>query len=163
VDGNGNVYVADSSNNIIRKITSAGVVSTLAGATSGGIADGTGSAARFFNPRGIAVDAGGNVYVADTGSHTIRKIDVNGTVGTIAGHASSVGAADGPGSSARFSSPTGISVDGQGNLYVADLGNGTIRKITPNGSVTTLAGNPGPQLAQQMGPEMQPNSTAPIR
>jgi hypothetical protein len=141
VDGSGNVYVADSVNNTIRKITSGGVVTTAAGlTTSVGSADGTNSAARFNNPGDVAVDASGNVYVADTGNATIRKITPSGVVTTLAGLARSGGSADGTGNSARFNMPYGVAVDGAGNVYVADTGNDKIRKITPGGVVTTLAG-----------------------
>src|SRR5438093_8894811 len=143
VDGAGNVYVTDFSNTI-RKITPAGVVTTLAG-TPGvhASADGTGSAAQFWQPWGIAVDSAGIVYVADQANSTIRKITPAGVVTTIAGAAGMFGSADGSGSAARFNSPGGIAVDSSGNLYVADTLNSTIRKITSAGVVTTLAGAPG--------------------
>jgi streptogramin lyase len=144
VDGSGNVYVTDSNNNTIRKITPAGVVRTLAGtAGARGSADGTGSAARFYNPSGVAVDASGNVYVADSYNNTIRKITPAGAVTTLAGTAGAYGSADGTGSAARFQYPSGVAVDGSGNVYVADTYNNTIRKITPAGVVTTLAGTAG--------------------
>ena len=144
VDSAGNVYVADTGNNTIRKITPSGVVSTLAGlAGSIGSADGTGSAARFFQPYGVAVDSAGNVYVADTNNNTIRKITPSGVVSTLAGLAGSFGSADGTGSAARFYYPEGVAVDSAGNVYVADTGNDTIRKITPSGVVSTLAGLAG--------------------
>jgi hypothetical protein len=145
VDGTGNVYVADSGNETIRKISPAGMVTTLAGlARESGSTDGTGSAARFKSPWGIAVDSAGNVYVADSGNETIRKISPAGTVTTLAGVAGRGGCADGTGSAARFSQPRDIAVDGADNLYVADgWGNEgcgiAIRKITPAGVVTTLA------------------------
>ena len=129
VDSAGNVYVADSNNVTIRKITPGGVVSTLAGlAGQYGSADGTGSAARFNNPNGVAVDSAGNVYVADTCNYTIRKITPGGVVSTLAGLAGNRGSADGTGSAARFFSPQGVAVDSAGNVYVADTGNHTIRK-----------------------------------
>jgi streptogramin lyase len=144
VDGSGNVYVADYSNSTIRKITPAGVVSTLAGtAGSTGSTDGTGAAARFYNPWGFAVGGSGNVYVADTWNHTIRKITPAGVVSTFAGTALASGSADGTGAAARFNGPVGVAVDGSGNVYVADTNNSTIRKITPAGVVTTLAGTTG--------------------
>src|SRR5207302_1119435 len=140
----GNIYVGDRANNTIRKITSSGVVTTLAGSTVPfGNADGTGSAARFRSPKGVAIDNGGNVYVADLGNNTIRKITSAGVVTTLAGSAGSNGSADGTGSAARFAGPTGVATDRGGNVYVADNRNHTIRKITSSGVVTTLAGSAG--------------------
>src|SRR6266702_4395720 len=144
VDGSGNVYVADSSSSTIRKVTPAGVVTTLAGSAGvSGSADGTGSAARFSYPESVAVDGSGNVYVADTYNYTIRKVTPAGVVTTLAGSAGVRGSADGTGSAARFYDPQGVAVDRSGNIYVADSGNSTIRKITPAGEVTTLAGLAG--------------------
>ena len=143
VDTAGNVYVADTSNHTIRKTSPAGVVTTLAGtANSPGPNDGTGANARFNFPSGVAVDTAGNVYVAD-GNHTVRKISSVGVVTTLAGTAGSPGPADGTGANARFSLPSGVAVDTAGNVYVADLNNHTIRKISPAGAVSTLAGSPG--------------------
>jgi hypothetical protein len=144
VDGADNVFVADSSNNTIRKITPDGVVTTLAGtAGSSGSADGVGAAARFCQPEGVAVDGTGNVFVADTYNHAIRKITPDGVVTTLAGTPGSSGSADGTASAARFSYPSGVAVDGAGNVFVADSSNNTIREITPEGVVITLAGTAG--------------------
>ena len=146
VDAAGNVFVADTSNLTIRKISPAGVVTTLAGtAGSAGSTDGTGAAARFNSPRGLAVDGAGNVLVADTANHTIRKISPAGVVTTLAGSAGSAGSTDGTGAAARFNLPIGLAVDGAGNVLVADYKNHTIRKISPAGVVTTLAGKAGVQ------------------
>jgi len=142
VDGGGNVYVADSGNFTIRKVTSGGVVTTLAGnAGQSGFMDATGNAALFGCPAGLAVDGTGNVYVADVTNHVIRKITSGGGVTTLAGNPTQSGYADGSGSAALFNSPTGVAVDGAGNVYVADNLNHLIRKITTSGTVTTLAGS----------------------
>ena len=116
-------------------------VTTLAGSPgANGSADGTGSAARFNRPADLAVDGTGNVFVTDTNNHTIRKITPAGVVTTLAGLAGTSGPTDGTGNAARFNNPQGIAVDGSGNLFVADTGNHTIRRVTSAGAVTTLAG-----------------------
>jgi sugar lactone lactonase YvrE len=142
VDGAGNVYVADTLNNTLRKVTASGVVSTLAGTPgSSGSSDGTGAAAQFQGPQGLTIDSAGNLYVADTNNHTIRKVVLaTGEVTTIAGLAGSPGSADGLGSTARFNAPSGVAVDTAGILYVADTDNDTIREILPSGLVSTLVG-----------------------
>jgi sugar lactone lactonase YvrE len=143
-DHAGNLYVADTANNVIRKITPEGTVSTLAGlAGSHGSTDDTGNRARFFAPFGIAVDNAGDVFVADTGNNTIRKITPAGGVTTLAGSAGHAGNADGIGTKAQFRNPWGVAVDGSGNVLVADMSNDAIRKITPVGAVSTLAGQAG--------------------
>ena len=140
VDANGNLYVNDTSNSTIRKITAAGIVTTLAGsAGSQGSMDGTGTAARFSDPTGIAVDSSGTVYVADSLNSTIRKVSPAGVVVTFAGTAGTLGSTNSFGSTASFKYPTGVAVDASGNVYVADSGSGLIRKITQGGAVTTLA------------------------
>ena len=141
LDASGTLYVTDADNFTVRKISPAGVVSTLAGvAGAKGSADGSGATARFNLPHGVAVDAAGTVYVADTENHTIRKITPAGQVTTLAGAAQHKGSDDGMGTAARFNHPAGITVDAAGNLYVADNGNHAIRKVAPDGKVTTLAG-----------------------
>lgn len=131
VDAAGNLYVADYGNNLIRKITPGGVVSTFAGSGAQGSINASGILASFNEPKGIAVDASGNIYVADAGNNLIRKIAASGQVSTIAGADSS------------FSQPSGIAVDASGNVYVADAGNGLIRMIAPSGVISALPGPSG--------------------
>lgn len=119
-------------------------VSTFAGqAQSAGTTDGIAGAAHFNGPRGVAVDASGQIFIADTFNHTIRKISPGGAVTTWAGAAGTPGSADGAGGSARFNSPAGLAIDSSGTLYVADMLNHTIRKISADGTVSTLAGSAG--------------------
>ena len=137
---NGNLYVADSENFRIRKITHDGMVSTIAGSDHSSYVDGMGKHARFVYPTGITVDRNGMIYVADRGSHTIRKITPDGIVTTFAGDGTP-GYRDGPGTKARFHDPLSVVVDASQNFYVVDSGNHSIRKITPSGEVTTYAGS----------------------
>jgi len=118
-------------------------VTTIAGDGNAGSADGQGVNAQFFQPIDVASDNSGNLYVADFGNHTIRKIDASGNVTTIAGMAGVSGSVDGQGSSARFNGPASVLADNSGNVYVCDGLNHTIRKIDPSGNVTTIAGTPG--------------------
>jgi sugar lactone lactonase YvrE len=146
-DTAGNLFVADGGNHAIRQIVIAtGAVTTVAGSAGHlGSADGTGSTARFNHPNALAWDAAGNLYVADTANYTIRKVVLaSGTVSTVAGLAKTSGSADGTGSAARFNYPAGLTIDGSGNLFVADSNNGVIRQIAlATGEVTTLAGSTG--------------------
>ncbi len=137
VDSSGNIYVGDY---LILEISPGGAVSTLAGSLPFGSANGTGTAASFKHPRGVAVDSSGNVYVADNQNNMIREISPGGVVTTLAG-SGSAGSANGTGTAASFNSPSGVAVDSSGNVYVADTGNNMIREITSGGVVTTLAGS----------------------
>ncbi len=151
VDNLGNVYVAEQTNRAIRKITPAGAVTTLAGGTNfynpANFGDGVGRSAFFAVPSGIATDRSGNVYVVDHGLSTIRKVTSTGVVTTIAGKPDAFGhnqgSADGTSSAASFNLPTGVAVNGSGDVYITDTYNGTIRKISPGGAVTTIAGRAG--------------------
>jgi len=140
VDAAGNVYVCDTGNNTIRKIMPGGVVSTLAGIGFRGSCDGQGCAAGFNQPRSIAVDSSGTLYVTDTYNDAIRMITPAGSVTTLAGLSGSCGTADGIGSTARFAYPYGIAIDRAGNLYVAEEANAQVRMIAPGGIVSTIAG-----------------------
>jgi hypothetical protein len=144
MDSAGNVYVADTGNSIIRKITATGTVSTYAGSTANqGFKDGTGTGAWFNAPAALTIDAGDNLYVADTGNSVIRKVTPSGVVTTVAGTAGTRGAADGTGTTAQFNQPAGIAIDSAGTLYVADTVNQTIRKVTTAGVVSTWVGLTG--------------------
>ncbi|MGP8199299.1 MAG: protein kinase domain-containing protein [Limisphaerales bacterium] len=144
VDGAGNVYVAEFASDLIRKITSDGEVSTLAGSAGNpGSADGTGDDAHFRNPWSVAVDSTGDVFIADKSNFTIRQISPTGRVSTFAGFPGIPGGADGPGSYARFRDPLGVAVGLAGDVYVADAGNNTIRRINSFGMVSNLAGMTG--------------------
>jgi streptogramin lyase len=143
-DRAGNIYVADTGNNTIRKVTPDGTVTTIAGlAGERDEIDGIGGAARFSDPFSIATDGAGNIFVAEMSRKTIRKITSSGVVTTLAGRVDDSGHADGIGANATFDSPHGVTTDNAGNIYVADYGNNTIRKITPTGVVTTIAGQAG--------------------
>jgi len=137
-DGKGNLLVSD--NNAIRKITSQGEVTTIAGSEKPGFLDGIGASAMFNQPLALCVDADGNIFVADSSNHSIRKITPKGEVITLAGSGAE-GYEDGVGSKAKFSNPTGLVVDEDSVLFVSDRGNRRIRKITPQGKVTTIAGS----------------------
>ncbi|WP_229418134.1 NHL repeat-containing protein [Massilia sp. Root351] len=143
VDAAGNIYIADAGdNNRIRKLTPGGATSTLAGGKEGFV-DGPGAQARFNTPSGIAIDAQGNLYVADTGNNAIRKVAPDGTVSTLAGNGAA-GTADGKGKDAQFNGPVGVAVGDDGVVYVADTYNDAIRRIAPDGAVTTIAGSGAP-------------------
>ena len=140
VAGNGVVYVADFSNNTIRKIEPGGEVTTLAGSGRQGLKDGKGAQALFHGPDNIVADREGNIFVADADNFSIRKVSPDGTVTTVAG-SGTAGYRDGKALEAMFGYPTGIAVDAEGNLYVADRRTHTVRKITTKGIVVTIAGN----------------------
>jgi sugar lactone lactonase YvrE len=143
IDPAGNVFIADGGDsNRIRRVTPDGVVSTFAGGAEG-FSDGAGVAAAFNTPSALAIDRRGNLYVADTGNHAIRKITPGGVVTTLAGNGQP-GDVDGIGKAARFNGPVGVAVDKAGNVFVADTYNDRIRRIAPDGTVTTIAGTGKP-------------------
>jgi len=140
IDAHGIIYVADGNNNRIRKITPTAEVSNFAGNGVEGSTDNNDATPKFDSPAGIAIDFLGNLYVADVGNNKIRKITPSGEVSTFAGN-DEEGFGDGKGTAAKFSWPSGIATDPSGNVYVADTRNNRIRKITPDGTVTTIAGS----------------------
>nr|WP_315133153.1 putative Ig domain-containing protein [uncultured Flavobacterium sp.] len=142
MDATGTIFVTEVGNHCIRRIDPDGVVSLVAGNGSVGSNDGTyGVLSSFSNPRGITCDAFGNLFVADSNNHRIRKITSSGSVSTIAGGSSTSGNTDGLGTAAKFYGPSDLCIDNKGNLFVADVFNHKIRKITPNGLVSTVAGS----------------------
>jgi uncharacterized protein (TIGR03437 family) len=151
VDGDGNLYIADAADNRVRKVNPAGVITTVAGASSFGSPGfsgdgGPATAAKLQSPEGVALDAQGNLYIVDTGNGRVRKVDTNGVITTVAGNG--VGPSQtgdgGPATSALFSTPTDVAVDSQGNLYIADSGARTVRKVNKSGIISTiLRGNFG--------------------
>jgi sugar lactone lactonase YvrE len=143
-DVSGNLFVSDTDDHTIWKVTTAHVKTLLAGGSGlPGSADGTGSTARFRSPGCLALDAAGNLLVADTGNHTIRRIAPDGSVTTLAGSPGIAGAVDAVGSLARFNAPFGLAVSGTGGMYISDSQNHTIRFMAANGTVTTYAGMAG--------------------
>ncbi|NVJ46646.1 MAG: hypothetical protein HWE07_05950, partial [Cytophagia bacterium] len=140
IDASDNLYLTDVQNHQILKIEPNGQVTVVAGSGTIGNADGNGTSASFNTPMGIDLDASGNIYVADAGNHNIRKITPNGDVTIIAGFGSA-GFTEGNGANAKFNTPIGLALDAENNIYVADVGNHRVRRITPAGEVTTLAGS----------------------
>ena len=161
LDSHGNIFITNLGWNNIREIATDGTVSTFAGDPNGnsGTADGTGTAARFFAPLGIVLDANDNIFVADAVNRIIRKITPAGVVTTFAG-SGAAGSVDGIGTAASFNTPYGLGKDANGNLYVVDPGNNNIRKITPAGVVSTFAGNG--TAGSIDGPALSANFDAPI-
>ena len=147
-DRSGTIYVADTGNHTIRKMTPQGVVTTFAGASGqAGNADGTGAAARFSSPVGLALDAAGNLYVADGGNHTVRRISAAGVVTTVVGVAGQAGSSDGAAAVARLDTPIKVALDGAGGMYV--LSSKAVRKVAADGGLSTLPIRPGAGVTGQ--------------
>ena len=143
VDAAGNLYIADTANNMVRRVDSKGVISTFAGTgTAGSSGDGSAATSAQLNgPQGLAVDSAGNLYIADTQNHRVRKV-TGGTISTVAGSGTAGFAGDGGAAgSAQLNLPFGVAVDTAGNLYIAEFGNNRVRKVATNGNISTLAGN----------------------
>jgi sugar lactone lactonase YvrE len=146
-DGTGNIYISDTSNSRIRRVGLDGTITTIAGSSLIGFAGdgGPATAARLYYPRGVHVDGNGNLYIADTGNHRIRKVDVNGIITTVAGDGTATFSGDsGPATEAGLNGPTGIFAAADGTLYIADTGNHRVRAVGTDGTITTVAGNGTP-------------------
>lgn len=145
LDSLGNLYVADSSDNVVRKVATNGIISRFAGTYGYGYFSGDGgpaTSAVLHSPQGLAVDVAGNLYIADSNNNRIRMIATNGVISTVAGNGTAgYGGDGGPATNAELNDPSGVAVDAVGNLYIADSGNLRIRKVVPNGNISTVAGN----------------------
>jgi len=144
VDASGNVYISDGNNHKIRKVDTGGNISTFAGTGVGGYSGDGGAAtsAQIQSPLGIAIDASGNLYIADNNNHRIRKVDTGGNISTVAGNGSGGFSGDGgAATSAQLNFPTGVAVDASGNIYIVDQSNHRIRKVDTGGNISTVAGN----------------------
>ena len=144
MDTAGNLFIADTNDNVIRKVTPGGIISTVAGNGTQGFSGDGGPAisAQLFSPYGVAVDTAGNLFIADTVNNRIRKVTPGGIISTVAGNGTQGSGGDGgPATSAQLFNPTGVAVDTAGNLFIADMANNRIRKVTPAGVISTVAGN----------------------
>lgn len=155
VDASGNLYIADSENQRIRKVTTAGVISTYAGVGISGYSGdgGSAAAARFYGPQGLALDTAGNLYVADAYNNRIRKISAVGIISTVAGNGNRAFSGDGgPATAAALGNQSAVTVDATGNLYVVDTLNARIRKVSPGGTISTIAGTGNSKFGGDGGP-----------
>ncbi len=158
VDAAGNLYVADAFNHRIRRVDPSGTITTIAGTGAEGFGGDNGPAvqSRLNRPQALAVDAAGNLYIADTRNHRTRRLDPSGTITTIAGTgAEGFSGDDGPAIQARLSLPQGVAADAAGNLYIADTGNQRIRRVDPSGTITNFAGTEGTGDIGDNGPAVQ--------
>jgi uncharacterized protein (TIGR03437 family) len=156
VDRAGNLYIVDSDNHRIRKVTPGGIITTFAGNGTGALAGdgGPATAASLRFPIGLALDAAGNLYVADSANHRVRKIGTDGTINTLAGSTSGFGGDGGPATAAKLTLPRGVAVDGLGNAYIADSDNHRIRRVSSTGIITTVAGTGTPDFSGDGGPAL---------
>jgi len=155
IDGNGNIYIADTDNHRIRKVNTEGTITTIVGTGSQGYSGNGGPAigARLNKPNGLHIDGNGNIYIADTDNHRIRKIDTEGTITTIAGTGSQGYSGDNrPATGARLNKPNGLYIDKSGNMYIADTDNHRIRKVNTEGTITTIAGTGSQGYSGDNGP-----------
>ena len=170
VDNAGNIYIADLAKSVIRKVNTAGIITTVAGTGDGrtiftgdGVPATTSTIYLGSNHDGIAVDAQSNLYIADAGHHRVRKVDAQGIISTVAGNGKQGFSGDGgPATSASLWSPSGVAVDGLGNLYIADSLNARIRKVDSNGNISTVAGNGSFGTAGDGGPAMDASLFLPM-
>ncbi|GAB4024554.1 NHL repeat-containing protein [Spirosoma gilvum] len=164
IDGSGNLFIADQANSCIRKVATNGIITTVAGNGSYGYGGdgGPATAASLKQPGAVAVDGSGNLFIADLGDSRIRKVDISGTITTVAGSSSIGFGGDGfPATSAKLNSPMGIAVDGSGNLFIADLGNNRIRKVATDGIISTVAGTGTSGFSGDGGPATAASFTEP--
>jgi len=155
VDTSGDLYVADSGNNRVRKVSLSGIISTVAGSGAQGVSGdgGPATSASLYSSFGVAVDAAGNLYIADTYNNRIQKVSASGTITTVGGSGRQGFSGDGgPATSAQLNNPVGVAVDARGNLYIADGWNHRIRRVSPSGIISTVAGNGAPWFSGDGGP-----------
>jgi trimeric autotransporter adhesin len=165
IDGSGNLYIADEANYRVRKVNPAGTITTVAGNGVYGYSgdNGPATSASMSEPAGLAVDAGGNLYIADIYNHVVRKVDTSGTITTIAGNGTEGHSGDGgPATSASFESPVGLAVDASGNLFISDEGYPVVRKVTTGGIIWTVAGNGKYGYSGDNGPATSATLSTPI-
>ncbi|WP_332368343.1 hypothetical protein [Spirosoma telluris] len=164
VDGLGNLFIADKNTHTIRKVTTTGTITTVAGNGSSGFSGDTGPAisANLNSPYAVAVDAAGNLFIADMGNHRIRKVSIDGNINTVAGTGTQGFSGDTDlAINANLNTPSGIAVDGTGNLFIADALNHRIRKITTDGKINTIAGTGNQGFSGDTGPATSADLASP--